>query len=97
MSNSEPAPFVVGEPYFIVVFDDEDMKVPLIQTVLFVKAAEADDGREGFLFQVLAPTRDPERMFLDTETALHLVRDRDRFMTTLQRTFDGTIGKPPPI
>ena len=96
MSESEPAPFLCGEPYFIVLFDDEEMKVPLIQTVLFVEAAKSDDGREGFLFQLLSPTGDAERMFLDKETALHLVRGRDRFMETLRRSFDGTIGVSPP-
>jgi hypothetical protein len=97
MNSSASQPFLPGQPYFIVMFDDEEMMIPIIQTVLFVEATKTDDGREGFLFQRLTPSGDPEEMFLETNDAKHLVRDRDRFMTTLRRTFDGTIGKPPPI
>lgn len=84
-----------GQMYFIVMFEDEDLKVPLVQTLIFVENRRRDDGSEFFLFRDLSARGEESKFMVDKKDAERLLLDQDGLLTKLKKCFDGTIGRLP--
>jgi hypothetical protein len=63
-----PVPFVPGQAYFLVLFEDKNLKIPVIQTLIF---KERRAGKEGFEYFFREIGR-------ESDDALYLVHERDR-------------------
>lgn len=98
MSNvrSQVGRFVSGQPYFIVMFDDENLTVPIVQTLLYVESEKRDDGSEFFLFRELLPSGEESKFFVDQEHADDLVLDQAGLLKKLKHCFDGKLATTPP-
>jgi hypothetical protein len=83
---------ISGQTYFIVVFHDEDLTTPIIQTILFVEYGHRDDGSEFALFQELHAEGDPSKLIVDVGDAQHLVLDHAQLMDKLARCFKGDLA-----
>ena len=87
---------VPGQVYFIVVFNDEDLKVPLVQTLIFVKDGQRNDGTECHLFRQLSAQDDESDFFVDKKDARDLLLDHDALLVKLRRCFEGTLAAGSP-
>jgi hypothetical protein len=85
--------FQAGQPYFFVVFDDEDLRIPIISTLLFSSAATNSEGKAGFLFkEVRGFESEGEEVFFEEADAREDVLDGRKLLRRLQASFDGTLA-----
>lgn len=92
MNVHPPAP---NQAYFIVVFEDEDLTIPLVQTLLFKEVGMRADGTEYYMFHELHSDGEPTALVLDAEHAKHLVLDRDELLEKLARSATGRLATTP--
>ena len=88
--------FVPGQAYFIVVYNDESLSIPIIQTLIFVKRSVRDNGIKCLRFRELHAQGEETGFFVDEEHADHLVLDHVGLLKQLQASFDGRILHTPP-
>lgn len=70
MNKMEP-----GDIRFIMLFRDEALSIPLIQTLVFREECSRDDGGRRYLFQDLGAPASEEQFFVDEEDFDQLVLD----------------------
>lgn len=80
----DPQSLEAGQPYFIVMFRDEALQVPMILTVLFQGAGATDEGEHGFQFQRADDDGENGRITLLAEDLDELVFDREGLIALLQ-------------
>jgi hypothetical protein len=83
--------YVKSQPYFLVKFEDRDLKVPLIETLVFEKEAAAADGSPRLLFRSLS-NQDEPKIALLPEHAEHLVSTPSELLEKLAKSFAGTLA-----
>lgn len=66
--NSKRKRFALGQTYFAVVFADENLTVPIVQTLVYIKKERGDDRRDYFLFRELTPGDDNHQRSTTIET-----------------------------
>ena len=89
----DPTTLVPGKCYYIVVFEDEALSEPIIQTLRYRSRTTRGDGTVCYLFEELG-TEQPSSDFGVDETDLsHLVLDEDALLKKLQRAFAGTLAQ----
>lgn len=86
---------VPGQTYFIVVFNDGDLKVPLVQTLIYVKDGRRGDGSECHLFRELSAHGEESEFFVDKKDAKRLLLDQSGLLAKLKSCFDGKLATPP--
>jgi hypothetical protein len=86
---------VSGQTYFIVVFNDGDLKMPLVQTLIYVKDGRRGDGSECHLFRELSAHGEEAEFFVDKKDAKRLLLDQSGLLAKLKSCFDGTLSTPP--
>lgn len=96
MTASSSERFLPGHVYFIVVFSDENLMVPIVQTLVFVKRGKRDDGSRFFLFRELPPHGEESKLIVDEKQADHLVLDQAELLNKLRHSFDGKLATTPP-
>jgi hypothetical protein len=85
-----------GQTYFIVMFHDEDLKVPLVQTLIFIKDGRRPDGSEFFLFRELTPHGGQSKFVVDKKDAKRVLLDQAGLLRKLKSCFDGKLATTPP-
>lgn len=88
--------FITGNAYFIVTFGDENLTVPIVQTLIFEEQQKRTDGTAYFLFKELRAMEEDSRIFLDEEDASALVLDRKGLIARLKKCFSGQLPYTPP-
>jgi hypothetical protein len=92
--NQEPEnlmrAYVTSQPYFLVKFEDRDLKVPVIETLMFEKEAAAADGTPRLLFRSLS-NPDDLKVALAADEAEHLVSTASELLEKLAKSFAGTL------
>lgn len=83
--------YVTSEPYFLVKFEDRDLKVPVIETLMFEKEAAAADGTPRLLFRSLSNPEDL-KVALAADEAEHLVSTSSELLEKLAKSFAGTLS-----
>lgn len=79
--------FRPGQLYFVVMFDDEAMSIPVIQTLIFKRAAVREGGKNCYLFTEI-PVKGPHStIFVDEEDVDHLVLDKHALVEMLSDAF----------
>jgi hypothetical protein len=84
--------FIPGHPYFIVMFHDEDLKIPVVQTLIFSKVGKRDNGTEFLLFRQIPPQGEESKFIVEKEHVERLLLDQNGLMDKLQKTFDGKLA-----
>lgn len=84
-----------GQTYFVVVFNDGDLKVPLVQTLIYVKDGRRSDGSECHLFRELSAQGEESEFFVDKKDAKHLLLDQNGLLAKLKKCFDGELATGP--
>jgi hypothetical protein len=79
----DPQSLKEGQPYFIVMFRDQSLLIPVILTVLFQGADTTDEGGHGFHFQ-RADDDENGHITLLAEDLEELVFDREGLIGLLQ-------------
>jgi hypothetical protein len=87
---------VPGHTYFVVMFNDEDLMVPVVQTLVFVEDGRRADGSEFFLFRELSAHGKESKFLVDKKDAKHLVLDQTGLLKKLKGCFDGKLATTPP-
>lgn len=64
-----------GDIRFILLFQDEALTIPLIQTLVFREECSREDGGRRFLFQDLGAPTSEQSFFVDEEEFDQLVLD----------------------
>lgn len=83
--NGHPADLIAGEVYFVVTFDDDSLRFPLIQTARFLKRELCENGEKYvYLFQDLA-CRDRSVFFIDTDDLDGLLFDKEGLIQLLKK------------
>ena len=80
----DPQTLKEGQPYFIVMFRDQSLLIPVILTVLFQGADTTDEGGHGFQFQRADDDGENGRITLLAEDLDELVFDRKGLIELLQ-------------
>jgi len=97
MSVDTPKKFETGQPYFFVIFRDEDLRIPIISTLLFVKSVTNADGKDGFLFQELKPFEsDSDEVFFENSIAQDEILDGEALLGKLKASSAGTLATTRP-
>ena len=86
---------VPNETYFMVVFEDEGLTLPIIQTLQFVGERTREDGSRYYLFTELHSDADPTSTIIDVSDAGAVILDRNGLIDKLSRCFAGELSKPP--
>jgi hypothetical protein len=79
----DPQSLAEGQPYFLVLFRDEALRIPVIMTMLFVWSG-MDEGEPAFLFQRADDDCETGRIGMSMEELGELVFDRAGLITLLQ-------------
>jgi len=82
--------YAKSEPYFLVKFEDRDLKVPVIETLTFEKEASAADGTPRLLFRSLSKPEGP-KVALAPGEAEHLLSTATELLEKLAKSFAGTL------
>jgi hypothetical protein len=94
--NSSSIRLVRGQTYFIVMFDDENLTIPLVQTLIYRENGRRADGTSYFLFKELHVGGKQSDFFVNEADLDHLVLDRAGLLRKLKDSFDGTLSTSPP-
>ena len=85
--NEYDGRFIPGELYFVVMFQDELMTVPVVQTLIYERYSQQDGGTRCFLFREI-PLHGAESMiFIREDDADHLVLDKPGLLAKLTSCF----------
>jgi hypothetical protein len=88
--------FRTDKPYFFVVYRDEKLTVPVINTLYFKEVANHDDGTRGYIFRkLIAFENDPEEIFIDAESAKDDVLDFNELLIELGASNAGSLATDP--
>jgi len=80
----KPFELVQESTYFILLFEDEALTVPLIQTLIYVGPRKSDAGIDGHLFDYLKPDDEVSGFFVEAIHLEELVTDREGLIRKLQ-------------
>lgn len=86
---------VPGKTYFIVLFHDEDLKVPIVQTLIYDREGRRGNGIECYLFRDVSSHQQEPRFYVDKKDATHLLVDQDGLLDKLRRCFEGKLATGP--
>jgi len=86
---------VAGQTYFIVVFNDEDLKVPVVQTLVYVEDGRRGDGSEFHLFRELSAQGKESKYVVDKKDAKRMLLDQKGLLAKLKSCFDGKLATSP--
>lgn len=89
--RSKPNHLVRDRQYFIVMFADENLEIPIVQTLIFKKEGKRPDGSAYFLFKELHLGGTESDFLVNQEDADHLVLDQQRLLQKLRDCFDKTL------
>lgn len=81
---AQPFELAQGSTYFILLFEDEALTVPLIQTLIYVGPRKSDAGIDGHLFDYLKPDDEASGFFVEAIRLEELVTDREGLIRRLQ-------------
>jgi len=84
----QPERFVPGNVYFIVLYMDEALSVPVIQTLIFMEQHKRHDGRAEYRFEEIKPHDESTHFAVQEEDVDQLVVDRFGLMKRLQALDD---------
>lgn len=84
--------FESGQTYFIVMFHDEDLKTPVVQTLIFEKIGKRENGREFLLFRQIPPQGKESKFIVEEEHVEQLLLDKEGLLGKLKRCFDGKLA-----
>ncbi|RZZ88373.1 hypothetical protein [Pseudoxanthomonas winnipegensis] len=80
-----------GGTYFIVTFEDKDLKVPIIQTLEFVSEEVGSSGTSVALFRQCG-INENEKMFFVRDCDLEsLLVDQKGLLAMLEKSFSGRL------
>jgi hypothetical protein len=90
-SDKKGIRFRLGQVYFIVMYDDERLAVPVVQTLVYLGEGRSRDGRLEFRFKEIKPTKEPSLFVVDQEHADDLVVDQDGLIERLRNVPDRNV------
>ena len=88
--------FTPGQVYFIVMFHDEDLKIPVVQTLIFDKIGKRENGGEVLLFRQIPPQSDGLKFIVEMEHVEQLLLDENGLLDKLKRSFAGELASGTP-
>jgi hypothetical protein len=88
--------FKPGQVYFIVMFHDEDLKIPVVQTLIFEKIGKRKNGSEFLLFRQIPPQGAESKFIVEKEHVEQLLLDEKGLVDKLKRSFDGKLASGAP-
>lgn len=89
------APLVHGRAYFIVMFNDDDLRIPVVQTLIYMEESKRNDGTEIFLFRELRSDGTEPKFFVNTQDVDQLLLDEAGLIEKLRKCFEGKLSEPP--
>jgi hypothetical protein len=78
-----------GEIYFIVMFSDGNLSIPVVQTLEFIETRVRSDGCRYALFRQYNSVEKESLFSVDSDKVDTLVLDKDQLMLVLARCFAG--------
>ncbi len=87
--------FVQGQTYFIVMFDDKELTVPIVQTLTYLKRGERSNGTKYYLFKELGRATKKANFLVDEKNADDLVLDQAGLIQQLKDCFAGKLATSP--
>lgn len=76
MHGSSLTPNLVpGNTYFIVMYEDEQLTIPVVQTLVFTEKGKLDDGSPCFFFLELRSGGEKSKFFVHEQNAKDLLLD----------------------
>lgn len=82
---------VAGRVYFIVMFEDAQLTIPVIQTLIYEGEMFREDGSKYLAFQELKPNGERSNFIVDTSHREDLVLTADGLIETLRTAFSGRL------
>ena len=85
---------VPGKTYFIVLFDDHDLTVPIVQTLIYEREGKRGNGVECYLFRDVSSHEKQAGFYVDKRDAEHMLLDPDGLLDKLKGCFDRKLAGP---
>jgi len=85
--------FVAGGVYFIVMYEDYDLCIPAIQTLIFVESTISATGRLKHFFRDISAGKDAQGFHVHEEQVDDLLLNWQGLMETLNSCFARVIHK----
>jgi hypothetical protein len=82
--------------YFLVLFADADLRVPIIRTLQFIGSDHRRDGTTALLFRELDPQGKAEKMAFGEAEAPDVVLTGKELLARLEQCFAGTLATSRP-
>jgi hypothetical protein len=83
--------YIELQPYFLVKFEDRDLKIPIVETLMFERETTAADGSTRLMFRSLSHPDEPKIALAPLE-AEHLISTTSELLEKLARSFAGTLA-----
>ena len=74
------------------MFHDEDLKIPVVQTLIFEKIGKRKNGSEFLLFRQIPPQGAESKFIVEKEHIDRLLLDEKGLLDKLTRSFDGKLA-----
>lgn len=87
----------LGEIYFIVVFDDEDLSIPIIQTLRYIGELSDDSESINVYFSLFGHSDEESTIFVRKDNVPDLVLDRTQLLRFLELGFSGELSRSPDL
>ncbi|WP_257384917.1 hypothetical protein [Tahibacter caeni] len=84
-----------GETYFVVMFDDEQLSIPIIQTLRYVGEHLRERDSQRAYFVQLGHAGNETPFFVRKEDVSDLVLDKPQLLRFLELSFSGRLSHPP--
>lgn len=82
--TTEPNSYEPNSIYFFVLFDDPDLRVPIIRTVRVIRKAHRDDGVSILLFEDISSINASEKLaFEESRVSEVVLNGADRSVETM--------------
>lgn len=82
--------------YFAVLFADDELRVPIIRTLRFIRNDRRKDGTAVLLFRDADPNRSPETVAFNEANATEIVLDTAGLIDRLERSLSGKLATEKP-
>ena len=68
--------FIIGKVYFIVLYADEALAIPVVQTLIFLEDRRREDGGAEYRFREIKPHEEESLFTVQEECLDELIVDR---------------------
>jgi len=76
-------PLLRGGVYFSLLFDDDELSIPIIQTLVFIEEREGENGLRRYIFKNICADGESKLLWMDDDGLSELLLDKGELLRKL--------------